>query len=324
MSLRGVFLSLLFVTLGVLLIIYSKVITNWYFNKTHELVPIDAIARAVAINSGGTFKSPATKPKKKANAEFENIKKSEFDVYHGDEFRIPKEQTIRLTVAGYNLAFYGPAQWNVEKWDPSLKNSPIYITVVDGLIKMDQQGQTGQVYIVRDGRIYPPEMQPEEVEPRKIVVSDKAENNAEETKNDDESLSVSNVNLEVDEIDESTPTEETATAQPKAENKVGKMPDKRSSEQVLSNVEISTILNEKSHLFRRCQINSLRENKNSEGRVLIQMTVQPNGKTTQVKVLQNNTQNKELAECVLAVIQRIGFREFVGLPVTVSYPIEFQ
>lgn len=94
--------------------------------------------------------------------------------------------------------------------------------------------------------------------------------------------------------------------------------------ETLSSAYIESQLMQRSALFRRCQLTSLRDNKLANGNMLFSFVIKNNGRVDKVKLLQNAINNKDLESCVTSVIERTKFKSFNGKAISLSYPLNFQ
>jgi hypothetical protein len=104
------------------------------------------------------------------------------------------------------------------------------------------------------------------------------------------------------------------------------MPDKikNGDEETLSSAYIENILAQQAPAFRRCQMNSVRDNRVSVGNLLVSLTIASSGEVQQARLLQDDLQNEPLTQCVLSAVQRVRFKSFDGLPISLTYPIVFK
>ena len=91
----------------------------------------------------------------------------------------------------------------------------------------------------------------------------------------------------------------------------------------LSNEFIRATLSKQSPAFQRCQLNALRSQEQSTGKILIGFTILPKGKTKDIKVL-SSTLDRNFSNCVVSVFSRIRFQSFSGAPIVLSYPVVFE
>lgn len=66
-----------------------------------------------------------------------------------------------------------------------------------------------------------------------------------------------------------------------------------------------------------------RKNSSLKGRIVFQLTIEPNGKVSSVKIVSSELNNPELEARILARIKLFVFAPVPGETVTVTYPVEF-
>ncbi len=66
-----------------------------------------------------------------------------------------------------------------------------------------------------------------------------------------------------------------------------------------------------------------RKNPGLKGKIVLEITIAPNGKVTNVKILSSQLNNPALERRLIARIKQFNFGVSSGEPVTVTYPIEF-
>ncbi len=66
-----------------------------------------------------------------------------------------------------------------------------------------------------------------------------------------------------------------------------------------------------------------RKNSSLKGRIVFQLTIEPSGKVSSVKIVSSELNNPELEARILARIKLFMFAPAVGEAVTVTYPVEF-
>ena len=106
------------------------------------------------------------------------------------------------------------------------------------------------------------------------------------------------------------------------------VPDKLTVEgrEVLSNqYRSSRTIETQSNAFRRCQLNSVRDNLAAEGSYCcFRLPLLRRAELKAFQVMQDLLNNEQLLSCTKSVIERMQFKAFAGDPVTVNYPIEFR
>jgi TonB family protein len=80
--------------------------------------------------------------------------------------------------------------------------------------------------------------------------------------------------------------------------------------------------------FRDCyerQVNASSENSGLRGNIILAFVIQPSGKPSQVTVKQTTLKNYMVENCVMSVLSQVQFPPPKGgLPVTVTYPFNFE
>lgn len=92
----------------------------------------------------------------------------------------------------------------------------------------------------------------------------------------------------------------------------------------LSNFEMDQELARSQNQFKKCQLNAIRDQEVSTGELLFGITVKPNGRVSEVKILSTDIPDGAFLQCLKSVIERIQFRQFPPPEVVRSYPIIFE
>ena len=243
-------------------------------------------------------------------------------VFHLDQIKVEADANTQVSFpSGWSLLLNPNSLVIIEQYRPGKADSPLLISVVRGTYQLLEKGLPGLLFVTKNQKIFSPERMPPTLE-RPLVDSTATLKNSRLTK-DNSSKKIS----AIDEApaDLNLPITENAKPLPSAMVN-GNLPDKISQEhyETLSNTYIEKVFQAQAGAMRRCQMNSARDEKNIQGLLLLSVTILPNGKTENVKVLQNTLANPSLEQCVTSVVSRTYFKQFEGLPISLTYPLQFQ
>jgi hypothetical protein len=294
--------TVLTVAIGVLLsfclIYFARPISEWLVDRFSRgpRLEQESIAEVVEFDGLSFFRTSD-------GVRFLPIK-TKLKLGRKDELKTERNGRIHLKMpSGYEIELLPESQLILDLWSP--KGGPEYFSLTRGRFRLLRGGKPGQLYILQDSKAYLPEDAPSQTgKPLPIYV------------------------LQPSTIDKSahapSPTPEPL---PTPSNRVGaKMPDKRAPEEdeTLTSAYIETILGSQAPLFRRCQLSSLRDGSPSVGNLTIAFGIDRDGKTSGVRAITSNLNNKELETCATDVIERTRFKAYSGRLVQLSYPIEFR
>lgn len=87
--------------------------------------------------------------------------------------------------------------------------------------------------------------------------------------------------------------------------------------------DVGTVFNKNKASLYALYERERRKNSGLKGRILFQLTIEPSGKVSSVKVVSSELNNPELEARILARIKLFVFAPAAGETVTVTYPVEF-
>ncbi len=90
------------------------------------------------------------------------------------------------------------------------------------------------------------------------------------------------------------------------------------------NQSMDAVLAKQAAEFQRCRLNRVVDIGEIKGLVLLGVTVFPNGRVTDVSLLQSNISDKQLIQCLTSSIYKAVFQPFEGEAIQRAYPIEFE
>jgi len=289
-------------TAGLLLIFFSREISD-YLTPTEQanVQKTSALIGHVTALSGKVWVRPSEAVKESGTA-------VGYQLQHLDQTRTETSSFIDVTLnSGWQLKLHENTTVIFESYRPGQNNAPILMSLLRGQYTVSAAGPAGQLFVQQGKKIFTPQNAPEALPP-KITIT--APDNT-----DDTSIT------EPTEITDSADI--LSAANPKKKNA---MPDKLpvGHEETLSSQYIESVLAQEANSFRRCQLNNIRDNRPSFGNLLVSLTIEPNGSIANSRVLQDEIQNEVLSQCVLSALARVKFKAFQGLPITLTYPIEFK
>ena len=287
--------------LGILLIYFSRPIAEGFvglFMKT-PTTSTAPVAAVVIQTDGAVF------VRKAGGTAFDPIR-APYELSHNDQLKTEhlSSAQIRFT-SGWELQLLESTQIAIEFYRPDESSSPLLVTFLRGQYTVLTPGSPGLLYVQQDQKIFTPNFQVLD-QPRTAEIAPPPL-------------------TPTTEKPEPLPSEAVETKLPSAKTP-GKLPDKivSSGDETLSNAYIEQTLGAQITSLRRCQLNSLRDNRPVEGNLLLSLTIAPSGKVDKVKILQDGMRNNQLNSCVSSVIERVQFKSFAGLPITLTYPVEFH
>lgn len=194
----------------------------------------------------------------------------------------------------------------IEYWNPADSNSPVYLTVLIGDIKVLKRGKRGKLFVIQDRQLFSPGHRPKKP-PFTLRLHSSELGLARVDNNDSTPIPPS---------DSGGGTEEGGT--------LSQSGDSKGLAETLTNKYIEEVIGLQKKNFQRCQANAIREMGQVKGQVLVGFTIQPRGKIEDAKVLQTSIENKQLMDCLVSVFQTCRFQEFTGSPIVRSYPLSFE
>jgi hypothetical protein len=223
--------------------------------------------------------------------------RGDVELRHLDSLQLPETGAVEISLAGYKLSLTGPAHVVVERWIPNQADGPVLIHQLSGTMNVVSEGQPGRVYVLRGGEMTDPKGASVE-RPRVLHVSPVA----------------------VGEPPQSAPAAETGPAP--LPNLVA--PAGESDPDSLSNDYLDSQIAKHADQFQRCQSNALREKGEVKGDVLVGLTISPEGRMIEARVLSSTIQNDRLHGCIIQVFGRVKVKPFHGAPIVRSYPLSFE
>lgn len=230
------------------------------------------------------------------------------EILNLEEIAVDPGQAWKVTTfTGWEIELQENTKAIVELYRPEVGNSSAaLLTIISGEYKLLKQGEAGKLFIMQNKKIFSPQMvQSEKTHTIELNKNDPNEPVAELT----EDVRAHTGSLRV------------------SKNMRSPMPDKipnSSDGETLSNEYIEQVITGQANALRNCQLNSVRENKSSQGKLVLAFSIMPNGKIENLKVAKDELKNPSLASCAASVIERTQFKAFAGDPIVFSYPIEFR
>lgn len=216
----------------------------------------------------------------------------------GDRLEVSEGSLVLLLKSQDEIQVSAPASLTFQLWSPMDPQSPLYLTVLSGKLKLLKAGVRGRAYMVSDGKLYLPGQVP-------------SEKRAQLTLNREEvNLEVMENQLEIEpEIAEVTESEETPS---------GPEP------QTLANEYIDEVIGRRQLQLQKCWLSQVRENPNSKGKIIVQFEISRRGKVKDVKITESEISGSTLQNCVITVFERMTFRPYKGAEISLSYPLNFE
>lgn len=294
--------------IGCLLIYFARDISEALVNS---LTPDSATAQAPILGEFSEVTGPAyLRPK----AATQNIRPTErLPLRHLDQVRTEKSGQVQIQLKNkWTVLIKENSTVIFESYRPEKNDGPVLMSILRGDYFISEVGNPGQLFVQKDKKIFSAQARPtgntrivELKEPLPIGAIAPAPALAPEP--------------------ETLPNTAPAPATTQSVNK-NTMPDKlkNGDEETLSSAYIEGVLAQQAPAFRRCQLNSIRDNRVSVGNLLVSLTIASSGEVNQARLLQDDLQNEPLTQCVLSAVQRVRFKTFDGMPISLTYPIVFK
>lgn len=216
-----------------------------------------------------------------------------------DTVQLQARAKMQLTIGTYKLALQGPGLFVLELWQNANPTGPMVMHLISGEMYVLADGEPGKLYIVRDGEM---------LDPKGAGI-------------------VRERHLLLTPLNIGEPPAAPVTATPPTVQRPNPAPSSSSASpesQALTNEYLDGEIAKQAEQFQRCQNNALREQGEVKGQILIGLTITPDGKISQVRVLTSTLQDDKLHNCVIQVFQRLKFKNFSGAPIVRSYPLNFE
>jgi hypothetical protein len=294
-------LSLIAVFLfGCLLIYFARDISEVL---VRSLTSDSASAQAPILGEFSEVTSPAFLRPKSAT---QNIRPTaRLPLRHLDQVRTEKSGQVKIQLKNkWTVIIKESSTVIFESYRPEKNDGPILMSVLRGDYFVSEVGTPGQLFVQKDKKIFSAQARPTG-NTRVVELKDPLPKVGPES------------------LPNAAPA---ITATPPANENKNAMPDKvkTGDEETLSSAYIENQLAQQAPAFRRCQLNSIRDNRVSVGNLLVSLTIASTGEVNQARLLQDDLQNEPLTQCVLSAVQRVRFKSFDGQPISLTYPIVFK
>lgn len=319
MSRQAWLISISAISAAILLIVYSLPIAEFFVGLFFEK-PVDPIVIAEVEDRKGSLSI-----RRSGESIFVSAQPPIF-IYHWDQLKLEKggSATIKF-LSGWRIVLNENTLAVFELYRPKSPDSPALLTLSRGHYSLIENGAPGQLFISQDKKLFIPQTKPvANMRAIRISPSHTAMQPVEPLAAEAEALT-SGTQAPL------TPGTQADVKPPPPKTlasalKPGKLPDKlpAGDEETLSSAYIEQVLSSQATPLRNCQQNTLRDDKPAEGSMLLSLTISPTGRIEQVKILQDQIQNSQLSNCVVSVIERARFKAFTGLPISLTYPLEFK
>lgn len=172
-----------------------------------------------------------------------------------------------------------------ELWDAAQMGTPLYLNIIKGNIEVLKSGPENSVYVLKDKSLY-------------LLGQTPPAKNFE--------MVIQNMSPPAEPLPEAAPIHADQGTD------------------TLSNSYMDEVIEAQKNQFQKCQANSLRNQFQDKGELLIGLTISPRGTVDSVKILSSTFKDPELPECAVSVFKRIKFRPFSGPEIVRSYPLTFN
>lgn len=237
-----------------------------------------------------------------------------FPLQNLDTVQVQARSKLQITLNGFKLLVQGPAQLVFELWTSTNAKGPAVIHLSSGQLSVITEGEAGKLYVVRDGELTDPS--------GASVIRER-------------SLLVTPLNIGEPPSAPIIPTPTLSSgwdARNQTRNKIVQEKISPTEEGQTEEDNTTAVTNEyldaeiakQQEQFQRCQNNALREQGEVKGQILVGMTISPEGKIDNARILTSTIQDDKLHTCVLQIFQRLKFKAFNGAPIVRSYPLNFE
>lgn len=279
--------------ISLLLIFFARPISHWIVSNFTRTNLVESTPLASVVQSHGPVFV-----RKNGDTRFVPVEKN---MNFGPRDEVKTERNGRLhikTPSDYELEFSNESQVIFDLWSDAKKIG--YFSLIRGNFRLIRTGQSGQLFILKDGQAFQPEKIPDTLIASKTLVANSPNN------------------LVNSSIAQQNKPEVLPAGAP--------MPDKIVDESTrsLSSAYIESVFASRGPMFRRCQLSSIRDGDTAVGDILFSMLVKADGSIEKVTVIKSDFKNKGLETCVLDVVERTRFKSFAGEPLQLSYPLRFR
>lgn len=293
-----------------LLLFYSKQISEniveLFIPKIESTLSQPPLAN-IASQEGGVF------VRRTGTADF-IFAKQNTQILHQDQIKTERLSSTRIHFeSGWVIELKENSLISLEFYRPESSTSPVLVTFIRGKYRLMEAGTAGLLFITQNRKTSAPKSSGENI---------LTQQNAELPNSTLQNLAKPNAN------NVSSNVKSTIQSPPILQTQ--KMPEKisdaqkKQNDETLSNDYIQKILSAQTASLQHCQLNSIKDHSKSEGLLLISLTISQNGRVSKTQVLQNESNNPDLASCVSSVISRLQFKSFTGLAISLTYPIHFK
>lgn len=234
-----------------------------------------------------------------------------------------RSEAVIETSSGYRLRLREHSQVVIEQWSEENRNSPLYLNFLSGDFKLERRGRAGSFLIVKDGKLFYPSQKPE-ITAHELIVSQEtlepdrmaapSDELVAESKPESEELSDNKEGQQLANVPQHPGSIETSTSETFDPSEPPR----------LSNQYIDQVIASQRGLFQKCQSNSIRENGETRGQMLVGLTIDNKGKIEEARILSTDLSDEQLHQCIVSVFSRVKFKPFDGPPIVRSYPISFE
>ena len=218
----------------------------------------------------------------------------------GDRIETARNAQLRIQISSQDEFELGPmSAVGLQLWNALDSQSPVYLTVLNGDLRLAKAGVRGRAFVVREGRLY--------------LTQQKAEAKT-------FGLNVTSRELKSLHL-ESIDNESLSPEAPAPDLSAGTL---ASEPETLSNDYIDQMIVDRQGALQKCWISRLKYRPNAKAHLTLQLEINRRGKVRDLKVTERTLADPELERCVLGVIERIPFRGFKGPEISLTYPLRFE
>lgn len=212
---------------------------------------------------------------------------------HLDKIELQSRAKVQISLKGFKLVLQGPGLFIVESWNSQQPKGPALLQVISGDFYILNEGPSGQLFVLKDGELKDP----------KSASAPKVR-----------SLLISQLQLG-EPVPSTLPAEvgmSTTSSKPSEQDEIP------------SNDYLDGEIGKQKDQFQKCQSNALREQAEARGQILVGLTIAPDGKVTEVRVVNSTMLDNKMNSCILEVFRRLKFNPFKGAPIVRSFPLSFE
>ncbi len=290
---RSLLIIIALIAAGALLLFFGPKLAHHWGKNFDQAPPVEPSIGKVKVEDGKASRRAFR------TRIFEPLT-GESEIRHLDTVQIQNRGLAVFSLQKFSLRLSGPALAVIERWTPSDANGPVLIHLISGQLDQLSAGTAGKLYVLRGGEMTDPKGASLQ-RTRALRVS---------------AVSLGEPPSQPVMAVPSEPTTGSLVVAPPEESDPGSTS--------LTNDYLDGQIAKEADQFQRCQSNSLRDQGEVRGQILMGLTINTEGKVAETQILNSTFQDDKLHNCLVQVFKRIQFKPFKGSPIVRSYPLNFE